>query len=123
MAFSDPTAAHLRRLTPEAAEAASILINACRTAGWPIYISSSKRTTDEQAKLVRAGLSKNPRSKHLTGQAFDIDCLGLSRNQIPDYFWTSVGPFGESLGLRWGGRWKTPYDPGHFELSVTDASA
>jgi hypothetical protein len=24
---------------------------------------------------------------------------------------------GEQLGLRWGGRWRHPYDPGHFEWS------
>lgn len=118
MAFVDPTARHLANLTPATAAAAVTLINACREAGWPIYISSSIRTVDEQQRLVKAGLSANPRSKHLTGEAFDIDCLGLSRNRIPAEFWGAVGPFGESLGLRWGGRWKKPYDPGHFELNV-----
>lgn len=118
MAWSDPTPRHLALLTPATAAAAVTLINACRDAGWPIYISSSKRTSDEQQRLVQAGLSAAPRSKHLTGEAFDIDCLGLGRDAIPDYFWHAVGPFGESLGLRWGGRWKTPYDPGHFELSI-----
>lgn len=116
MAWSDPTPNHLRLLTADTASAAVALINACREAGWPIYISSSKRTLDEQARLVQAGLSANPRSKHLAGEAFDIDCLGLTRDEIPGYFWSAVGPFGESLGLRWGGRWKSPYDPGHFEL-------
>jgi hypothetical protein len=29
--------------------------------------------------------------------------------------WKKVGAVGEQLGLRWGGRWRNPYDPGHFE--------
>ena len=29
--------------------------------------------------------------------------------------WKKVGTTGEQLGLRWGGRWRNPYDPGHFE--------
>jgi hypothetical protein len=29
--------------------------------------------------------------------------------------WLKIGVEGEKLGLRWGGRWRKPYDPGHFE--------
>lgn len=97
-------------------DAAVEIINAARAAGWPLYISSSKRTIDEQRRLVAAGLSRNPASKHLSGQAFDVDILGLARSSIPNYFWAAVGNYAERLGLVWGGRWKTPYDPGHFEL-------
>jgi hypothetical protein len=29
-----------------------------------------------------------------------------------------IGPWAElSLGLKWGGRWLDPYDPGHFEAT------
>ena len=30
----------------------------------------------------------------------------------------AIGQCGEALGLRWGGRWQTPHDPGHLELRV-----
>ena len=30
--------------------------------------------------------------------------------------WKAIGEEGESRGLRWGGRWAVPYDPGHLEL-------
>ena len=30
--------------------------------------------------------------------------------------WQRIGLIAESLGLRWGGRWKKPVDPGHAEL-------
>ena len=26
-----------------------------------------------------------------------------------------LGELGESLGFEWGGRWKKPFDPGHFQ--------
>jgi len=35
---------------------------------------------------------------------------------VPNVGWDAVGPFGESLGLTWGGRWSGLWDPGHFEL-------
>lgn len=116
MAFNDQTAYHIARLHPRLAELAYQFINELRTAGVPAHITSSRRTTTEQARLVRAGLSNNPRSKHLTGLAFDFDILGFGRNQIPRQVLDAIGAYGESLGMKWGGRWKSPYDPGHFEI-------
>jgi hypothetical protein len=55
-------------------------------------------------------------SKHLTGAAFDVDFLGYGRDEVPGYVWTWMGELGRYLGLRWGGDWRSFYDPGHFEL-------
>ena len=33
-----------------------------------------------------------------------------------DPAWGVIGEECERAGLRWGGRWRTPYDPGHGEL-------
>lgn len=33
-----------------------------------------------------------------------------------DPAWQYVGLYGEAVGLRWGGRWQQPHDPGHLEL-------
>ncbi len=30
--------------------------------------------------------------------------------------WDAIGEVGEAAGLRWGGRWKDPHDPGHLEF-------
>jgi len=30
--------------------------------------------------------------------------------------WAIIGEECERVGLRWGGRWRTPFDPGHGEL-------
>src|SRR5690606_17227975 len=56
------------------------------------------------------------KSKHQYGLAVDvvpiIDSIAVWDNVA---LWRKIGVTGESLGLRWGGRWKKPYDPGHFE--------
>lgn len=107
--------AHIWRLSPDIQEAAFYLIWAARTAGYPLQITSSLRSRQEQARLVALGLSDTLRSHHLIGQAFDVDIHGLGRDDVPAWFWELLGPFAESLGFRWGGRWKSPPDFGHFE--------
>ncbi len=34
--------------------------------------------------------------------------------------WKAIGEVGESLDLRWGGRWINPHDPGHLELIISE---
>jgi len=115
--FNDNTLAHLNRLQPRASALGFQLINALRSAGIPAYISSSKRTYTEQAGLVMRGASRTMQSKHLQGKAFDIDILGYGRDDLPKWWWLQVGQYAERLGLRWGGRWTSFYDAGHFEIS------
>lgn len=117
-AFRDPTLDHLPQLTPECRDLAVQLVNAARQAGVPLVITSSRRSVQEQQRLVQAGRSQTLNSAHLRGEAFDVDVLGLSRDQVPRWFWDALGPYGEALGLRWGGRWRTLYDPGHFEVGT-----
>lgn len=40
--------------------------------------------------------------------------VNINKNTIPDY--EEAGKIAESIGLKWGGRWKTPDYP-HFELA------
>lgn len=111
----DSTLRHIENLAPDIQLAAFYLVYYVRIAGFPLQITSTLRSSAEQAALVRAGSSNLLRSKHLTGHAFDVDIHGISRSEIPRWFWDQLGWLGEYLGLRWGGRWSTPYDPGHFE--------
>lgn len=114
--MSDETERHLEQLSPETRDRAYWLIWAFRTAGVPLVITSSRRTPYEQEQLVLAGRSRTLRSKHLEGKAFDVDVYGLSRDSIPRWFWDVIGPWAEEqLGLRWGGRFTSLWDPGHFE--------
>ena len=114
--FNDPTPLHLRRLAPAMQALAFQFINDLRGAGIPAYISSSTRTIEEQRRLVKAGRSKTYNSRHLTGRAFDYDVLGWSRDKLPRDWMLTVGEYGESLGMKWGGRFTGFYDGGHFEI-------
>jgi len=91
------------------------MVKIAREAGFPLQVTSSIRTDAEQAALVRAGRSQILRSKHLVGQAFDVDIHGVGRDDVPEWFWRELGYLGELLGFRWGGRWSSPRDLAHFE--------
>jgi len=112
----DPTLGHLEQLEPYTQRAAYWLVWAAREAGLPLIITSSRRSAAEQAALVASGRSKTLQSRHLTGQAFDVDIYRMNRDSVPMWVWEAIGPYAESnLGLVWGGRWKSFRDLGHFE--------
>jgi len=113
--FTDRSDKHIQSFEPKTAALALRLINDLRAEGIPAYISSGRRTTSEQKALVAKGASKTLKSRHITGRAFDIDILGYGRDELPQWFWDLVGQYGESLGLKWGGRFKGFYDGAHFE--------
>lgn len=96
------------------------LISNCKKQGIELAVVESYRTHAKQheyksmgAKYTRSGAGK---SKHQYGLAVDlvpiVDSAAVWDNVA---LWKKVGITGEKLGLRWGGRWKKPYDPGHFE--------
>lgn len=82
--------------------------------GFPIWITSARRSPRQQAKLYAewlAGRRKLPaqppgKSLHEVGRAFDIGSVGEGLNIAGQ-----IAPF---LDLRWGGRFQNP-DPVHFE--------
>jgi hypothetical protein len=96
------------------------LINNCKAQGIQLAVVESYRTHAKQneyktmgKKYTRSGAGK---SKHQYGLAVDlvaiVDSVAVWDNVA---LWKKIGVTGEKLGLRWGGRWKKPYDPGHFE--------
>jgi len=111
----DATLRHIEALSPDIQLAAFYLVLWVREAGFPLQISSSVRSRAEQASLFRAGLSQTTASKHLTGQAFDVDVHGYGRDEVPLWFWQALGQLGEYIGFRWGGRFGNLKDYGHFE--------
>jgi peptidoglycan L-alanyl-D-glutamate endopeptidase CwlK len=56
------------------------------------------------------------KSKHLVGKAFDACPVrnGKAWWGAPQDVWDKMGEIGESVGLKWGGRWKNKDSP-HFE--------
>jgi peptidoglycan L-alanyl-D-glutamate endopeptidase CwlK len=91
-------------------------------AGIPVMVIDTLRTRAEHQANLAAGVSWTANSKHLTGDAIDVcpyetfslygpDKLRWDAN---DPVWQQLGVLGESLGMRWGGRWRQK-DMGHFE--------
>jgi hypothetical protein len=108
------------------------LIANCKAKGIELAFVETYRTHAKQAeyksmgkKYTRSGAGK---SKHQYGLAVDVvPIIGDSAVWHNAALWKKVGTVGERLGLRWGGRWRRPFDPGHFEwtggLNTADLSA
>ncbi len=104
------------------------LIAICREKGIELAVVETYRTVAKQNEYKQLGKiytrSSGGRSRHQYGLAVDVvpivDSVAEWHNEA---LWKKVGVVGEKLGLRWGGRWRHPYDPGHFEWSGGVSSA
>ncbi len=98
------------------------LVARASAAGFPIAVTQTLRTYEEQARLYAQGrtlpgpiVTHAPAgySYHNFGRAFDVAFVrgpGLSWSGP----WEPLGDLAENLGLEWGGRWKHP-DTDHFQ--------
>lgn len=107
---------------------AAKLVEECNKQRLKIAIGETYRTVAEQDALYAQGRTK-PGNKvtnapgstfssyHQWGTAFDIyrnDGQG-TYNEAGNFF-GRVGEIGVSIGLEWGGNWKSPVDKPHFQL-------
>jgi len=113
---------------PRLQKLASQLTSECGKQGLKIAIGETFRTVSEQDALYAQGrtapgnkVTNAPGSTyssyHQWGTAFDFyrnDGQG-AYNEAGDFF-GKVGAIGVSIGLEWGGNWKSPVDKPHFQL-------
>lgn len=118
------------------------LIARCVGRGLAVLITDTLRTVEEQEAFLAAGTSGTRLSRHLprrlrwplvtppapkdAEKADAMDLVPYSVYQLhgpdkaqwdtKDPAWGIIGEEAEKLGLRWGGRWRDPFDPGHVEL-------
>ena len=107
----------LSDLSPRFRPLASALLTRCIEAGIGITVIDTLRTPEEHQRNLVAGVSWTKHSKHLDGDAIDVcptDLLAVKGWDPSNPLWARIGDIGESLGLRWGGRWKQR-DLGHLE--------
>jgi hypothetical protein len=117
-----PMISDLNALHPYFRDRILDLINACKQQGIELAVVESFRTHAKQSEYFGMGRkytrSKGGKSKHQYGLAVDVvpivDGAAVWDNTV---LWKRIGMQGEKLGLRWGGRWRAPYDPAHFEWS------
>lgn len=115
-----PMIADLNSLHPFFRDKVAELIILCKAQGIELAVVESFRTHAKQAEYFGMGRkytrSKGGKSKHQYGLAVDlvpiVDSVAVWDNTA---LWRMIGVTGEKLGLRWGGRWRAPYDPAHFE--------
>ena len=114
-------------LHPVVARKCQDFIDKCEAAGIDVIITSTLRTMEEQAALYAQGRTKagpivtnaKPgQSWHNWGCAFDFVPI---KNGKAD--WNNIMTFGkcgkiaESVGLEWGGRWRTMKDLPHCQFT------
>lgn len=126
-----PMITDVNALHPYFRDKVQLLITICKTKGIELAFVETYRTHAKQAeykgmgkKYTRSGAGK---SKHQYGFAVDlVPIVNDSAVWHNNVLWRKIGVVGERLGLRWGGRWKYPFDPGHFEwtggLNTVDLS-
>lgn len=122
-------------LHPDLQQPCRDLLAKCDSEGINAKVIFTYRTPEEQDDLYAQGRTipgrkvtniKGAASKHCftidgnpAAKAFDIAVFDERGGYIEDgndkRYWT-VGKIGEALGLTWGGRWKSPHDPSHFQL-------
>jgi hypothetical protein len=97
----------------------------CTEAGIQVAIIGTGRTPAEHAANLAKGVSWTTHSKHLDGDAIDVCPYSVYALSGPDKLqwdstdpvWLRLGAIGERVGMRWGGRWKSTPDFGHFEYA------
>ena len=115
-----PMIVDLDALHPYFRDKVITLIALCKAKGIELAVVESYRTHSKQNEYQSMGnkytRAAGGKSKHQYGLAVDVVPMIDSVAQWNNVkLWRKVGVIGEQLGLRWGGRWRELYDPGHFE--------
>ena len=98
----------------------------CLVKGINVICFTFHRSSEDQLKEYSAGRSRTKTGKHPQWLAIDFAVvddadrdLVVDKEEIrwsKDPRYEILGLFWESIGGTWGGRWKDPKDPYHFEL-------
>ena len=124
----------LEHLRKDVREKAELLLSKTSTIGIDLIITCTYRSNEEQADLYAIGRTAKGRivtnalpgeSKHNNMEggapaslAFDVVPLvaGKPMWDASNPVWQVVGSLGESVGLKWAGRWKRMREYPHFEV-------
>ena len=111
----------LNQLTPEAKEIFTKFLKVAREQ-FPkhtIIVAETYRTQARQDELFKKGSSITTVRISMHTKRLAADIYFVKNGKISAYHeapYLELGELGESFSLRWGGRWKTPFDPGHYEV-------
>lgn len=121
----------LNDLHPDVRKKALLLIEKAAGAGFPIIVTHTYRSFEEQAGLYAKGRwrpgpqvtnANAGESWHNYRLAFDV-VFSLPGNKISwEGPWDKLGALGKECGLEWGGDWLHPDRP-HFEDKMNQTIA
>jgi hypothetical protein len=93
-----------------------------------IKLGETLRTAQRQDQIPSENTQvRGLNSMHCWGLAFDFQLFDKEgkymtlqgKNAAKEkVFYERVGKIGKELGLIWGGDWKNPYDPSHFQFDI-----
>ena len=129
----------LSHIHPIVAARGRSMIDLCAHDGVTLLVTQGLRTWEEQDALFAKGRTVSPigkkfivtnarggQSYHNFGLAFDIvvlDSVGKADWDTSHPGWKRSAELGKSVGLEWGGDWKTFRDGPHFQLPWKDYPA
>ena len=115
----------LKDLDPYVAGLAKQFIAACKKQGIDLLVTSTYRDNESQNALYAQGRTKAGRivtnakagqSFHNYRLAFDVVPIVNGKPQWNDFrTFQKIGAIGKSVGLDWGGDWKSIKDYPHFQ--------
>jgi peptidoglycan L-alanyl-D-glutamate endopeptidase CwlK len=120
-------------VAPALREGVPKILEAMAAIGYPMLVTDTLRTTEEQQALYAQGrtapgpivtnadgvLKRSNHQAHIDGFGHAVDCCFLVNGQpswdarLP---WKAYGALAEALGFTWGGHWDRLVDLPHLEL-------
>jgi peptidoglycan L-alanyl-D-glutamate endopeptidase CwlK len=122
--FDIATKLHLSKLKPSVKKKVLFLLSNAQKAGIDLRIVESHRDCERQNKLYAQGRTrpgnvvtnaKCGQSSHNYHLAVDVVEYKDGKPWWQSSNWEKIGRIGESVGLEWGGRWKSFQDKPHFQ--------
>lgn len=115
----------INELTQNAKIACELFLKKCKEKGLNVLITETYRSQERQDYLFEQGRTRpgnvvtwTHNSRHTSRRAWDI-CKNVKGHEYDDSaFFKACGEIAKSLGIIWGGSWKTPDTP-HFEIELS----
>lgn len=116
----------IAKLHPSIRSKAKKLLVLAKSKGIDLRIVDGMRTCKEQNELYAQGRTKKGAvvtnascgySNHNYGTAFDVAPYKDGKPNWNYHDWDSIGEMGKSIGLDWGGDWKSFRDRPHFQYT------
>lgn len=118
----------IKELLPIVAEKCQLFLDECKKQGVSVVVTGTYRSKEEQDGIYAQGRTtvgqivsnaKGGQSLHNWRVAFDcVPVVNGVATYNNDALWAKLSQIGVSLGLEWGGLWKTFPDKPHFQYTL-----